>query len=689
MSSTALISFLVRCCAVVLLAILWLCPATNEAQEKARAVPQQAPKRAAKKAIAKAEIVDQDIAQDEKTAEEAEVADDGVFDALKVKGPLDKAAEPMAKLLQLKWKGKSLTFDLPNSYQEANESINEIRQASNGGSSGHGSDNFWMQSFYGQTISGVMQKGQQNFGRPNEKLQPNQFQVWIVEVTDRNREVQVSGDDMNDFNIVIRGGIDPYIFHMRHTKDGKVSVHEISGTEAFSASSESFEDFCQENSDYVKSRLVPILKKHGVKAPVTRYNPVAKDQVLLAIARIDTEREAAFKEKFAKLDSKEFEEREAASKTLEAEFDEWKEFIRRAMSDEDYTFETRARLTKLVKEKSTPEDNELLALVASAKLKDDAAYLVWLLDQTEKPEQIADIFAQLAKVTGQKIGDDVAGWKTWLAAQKAENPVQKTPSAFVNLTEETGLLQSMAVPISNLIKLKLEDGRLALDRKYWADQFNGKTIQELTDEARAEIEKRNLPPQWFGAQVSNLGPDVDYPHVLFQKIQYAVPPDTQPNYYGYNNIYAYRNSVLNKYFEQPHIKATLDLQPNFDPNARRAQVSNTPELFRLSISERRDASQTLEIYEGKDKSLRILVAGLRANSFVSLNQAADGKCTLHDVRGDQVESFSADNFQDLYSQHKEYFEAKAYPILACYGLQVSQELGGPLKIENKKPPEQK
>ena len=60
-------------------------------------------------------------------------------------------------------------------------------------------------------------------------------------------------------------------------------------------------------------------------------------------------------------------------------------------------------------------------MIVSLRLTEDARYLVSLL--TEVAEQDRPIVAAaLKRLTGQKVGLDVAAWKKWLSAQPRKSP---------------------------------------------------------------------------------------------------------------------------------------------------------------------------------------------------------------------------------------------------------------------------
>ena len=60
------------------------------------------------------------------------------------------------------------------------------------------------------------------------------------------------------------------------------------------------------------------------------------------------------------------------------------------------------------KEKSSEEDRQLIALVASGDLPNDAEYLVWLLSQGEADTNTSNVISQLHGQTGVATAGDAA-----------------------------------------------------------------------------------------------------------------------------------------------------------------------------------------------------------------------------------------------------------------------------------------
>ena len=407
-------------------------------------------------------------------------ADDKPFDPRQDSGILHEIAEPLAKILKFKRKSQKLSLDVPTSYSEANSAFSAIRSKGRGGGGGHGSGSFWTQYVSSQSFGGRIQRSEQNFGG-NQKPRPHSLAVEFLESTNNSGSIEVQAEDKEDFLIRINGGLNPYYLQVIQAKDD-FSVQEVSADYAFAARGDSFEDFCRQNPTYVQNRLLAILKHYGVSSPITRFNHVTRDHVLALLSPADEKVLTEFHETFKGLESTDYEERETATQRLQKEFDKWKDVLRYAAGSEKFSLEVRARLQKLIKEKSSEEDRQLIALVTASDLINDPEYLVWLLGQC-KPEDQKEkeyVAAQLKKITEQDFGTDESKWTSYLEEENREdgksNNGDSAQASTPKLIDVVGYLPQMAEPTSNLLLLQLAQDRLKLDRENWA-----KTIQRGVD----------------------------------------------------------------------------------------------------------------------------------------------------------------------------------------------------------------
>ena len=605
--------------------------------------------------------------------------------AYKVGGTFELIHEPLKKVLKMKWERDSLKFDLPETYQDVNTALQEVRQSIRGGSGGSNSGEMWSQYLYGQRMSGNISRGMRIQGPRGMEQDPNAFEIYLLETTGAEHEVAIHGSKTDDFTISIGGGIKPLSLQVRQAENGVVSVHDIEGDHHFAGSAKSFQDFCRKYPLYVKDRLMPVLSGHGIAAPVTRYNPVARDQVLSTIRKMDADRVAAFRERFKDLDSKKFDEREAATKLLLSQFEEWKDVIRHAIANEEYSFETRVRLKRALDENSSEEDQQLVSMVVSEKLAENAEYLIWLLENEKEEANIQAIIGQLTKITKQEFGPDVAKWKQWIEASlPAVSDDYKVVSK--SMAEEIGYLQGMRKQISQIAAFRLEEDRLVINRDLWRDRFGGKTVKELVETTRKEIKERGLPANWFNSRASHVDDEADYAQVFFDEISQSVPSQLRQNYmYHGMNTFNYRNSSLGRHFEQRHMLGMLEFHQYPAPDAR-GVVNNSGkkkvEYVRLALREKEEGWQALDIYENRNQ-LRIILSSNRANAIIYFQQNEDLQVSLYDLRGGEVfKSIEAENARKMIDENQEYLQKELLPILENYGLQLSEELGGPFEFEN-------
>ena len=613
---------------------------------------------------------------------------DGEFDPLKTKGAIDDVSKDLAKILRLKRKGARLFFDLPTSYADADAAFREIRKKSFGGGGGHGSGDFWTQYFTGQNMGGRIQKSEQNFGR--NKPNPNAFVCEFIEITGRNRVMEIYGEKEDEFLIRICGGLDPYLLQIVQSKSGFV-VQEANGLQSFAGRGDSFESFCKDHPDFVQTQFLPMLKKYGIATPATRFNSVTRDHVLDLLKPVEEQRISDFKNAFANLESQKFSERETAAKELNGKYKDWQDVIRNAIANESFSVEVRAKLQAMVQANSSESDRELVSLVTSADLKNDKEYLVWLLSQSKDDNEKTRIASQLSKVTKQDFGSDLAKWTAWISKSDSTGSTLVKLSELKGLATVSGYIPQMAEATSNLLSLTFSGDRLLLDREFWKDQFGGESIMTLVNRVQDQMEKSNLPKRWLSTGGNSSLATTRHEHVLFEHIQTAIPPQTEPNYYSYGNLSSYRRSQINRAIEQPHLYLKLDLQAmkKVDRSGRSSVAKTKPEFFSYSARERKSGHISLSLTEGNDQSLNILIADKKSNSMLQLVQDPLGKVICTVMSDGRKQSVSAKNAKLLYENHAAFLKEFAFPVMIRFGIQTDESFGGPHKISNAAKPTKK
>ena len=601
------------------------------------------------------------------------------FDPLKPTGVLDEIQKPLSNILKIERKGELLSLEFPPSYSEANEDFQKIRSKMRGGGGGHGSGDYWTQYFSGYNAGGQMQKGtQRHFG--GGEGSPDQFEAEILESTGRAREMNLNAENKGEFVLRIDGGLDPYLLQVQQKKN-RFSVQEVNGIEAFAGKATSFEGFCRDYPDFVLSRMLPVLKKYGFSPPITRFNSVTRDYVVDSLAPLSQDRVDAFMNEYSDLESAEFEVREAATKRLSKDYTKWKDLIRVGVASDSFSLELRSRLQKIVGEQSGDSGKELISLATSADLKNDPEYLLWLAEQT-KDEQQKHVVAQLEKVTGKDFGSDLAAWKKLIGQKETKGDLKEENLAGNPLVEVKAYLPQMAVPTADLLRLRVDNNQLKLDRKYWSDYFKGEKIETIVKRVRAEMEKSNLPSRWLNPAGGYSLKNVFHEHVLFENIQSAIPAALSHNHYYYGNFSNYRRSQINRFVEQNHLLMKLDRQTVEKSDRGGTSKNSKPTTFRYHAKERRDTLMSLTVTEDEDVGFSITISGGKTDSLFQLHQQKNGKIFCALLNGGKSTIKSAETYSELYRLETEFVTQKINPIFARFGIQIPASIGGPLEIKN-------
>ena len=624
-----------------------------------------------------------------------EKADEKDKDKDKKKKELDKRSnfdlinEKLADVVKLDWKGQSLAIAVPESYQEANQLMNKIREVDkNSWVNGSNSGKYWVQNLQGQNFSAVVRRG--DYNSRNAKTTSKEVHVEYVETSGYGESLEMYGKDENEFSLRISGGLKDHYLQAKQTANGFTAQYS-KGKDNFAGHAANFEQFCKDHSEFLEGILLPSLRFHGVSVPVTRYHPFARKQVMASITPPDPERVKAFRELFGNLDSKKFKEREEATKLLNEKFKEWKDVLELAVQSQDFSFETRSRINDVISKNSKAENRDVINLVGASRLNEDTEYLVWMLsqvstDEKTKTQEILHITNQLQKLTNEKLGTNVAAWQSWLEKKSKSKKASESEPAMTSLATIKGLATAVSEPTSVLLNLQIDSkGKLQLNRESWKDYFGGKSISDLTKEVREEISKRNLPANWFTNRSGGGKKELEYPHVLFEKVQHTIPRNTRTVYYG-NNLYSYGNrSSLNRQYDQPHAIAKIQFHeiPRV-VDGRWTSPPNKVQYFHYELRERRAPGMKIEFMERKDSSLRLMIGGMEANQMLVISQDKEGEATVCLCEGGKKTSMTAKTFKDLFEQNKDLLKEKIFPILSNFGVQFDKAIGGPFEIATSK-----
>ena len=525
---------------------------------------------------------------------------------------------------------------------------------------------------------------------PRGVIDDDQFWVSVADETKSESNLKVSVKESGQVKIDYFANRGQYLFRFRQLENGDVYCQELGNKFAFAGAAKTFDEFCYRYPGYTRKRLQPIFKYLGMGTLATRYSAAVAKKVINDLQPVSDSRQDDFQKVISGLDAISFSEREAATKSLEKNYSDWKDLIQSAIADDKFSIEIRSRLKKIFENSVTEAEVGDLAIAQKGGLQDDAAYLIWILNSVDADELEASaevrslIVARVEQLTGQKHGDDLEKWNLWLGQQTGE--VAEAPEPTMSdkqILSIKGSLEKNATHIGKLIKLAVVDGKLKLDRKHWASPFAGKTIKELNADARKRIKELNLPESWFkeggGYSIETTG----FPQVLFEQMKTDNPEkESGPRYKGYGEK---TTSTFNRTLDGEKIDASLSVhktasegnnkrglfggkskppKPTFFELALKEKDGRSPRKFLFLESEAGDLLLSID-YPSKDVMIRIL-------QIDSPTPAENEGVIVFDIRGPVVKRYVASSFAEFQKNEKGYYESLISPLLKKLNIEIAE-----------------
>ena len=565
--------------------------------------------------------------------------------------------------------------------------LQTIQQAVGGYSSGSSSSgNSWSATAEGEDIAIKCGYGP----RHDEEMSGNQT-LWL-KVTDRggNSEshVKVSVKKSGTISIDYLANRGISFFRFRQLDSGKVYCQDLNDDYAFVGNANSFDEFCRTYPTYARKRVEPIFKYLGMGVIPTRYADTVAKKVINDMQPVSDTRRKEFRQAIDGLNAGSFSEREEASKSLKKNFEEWKDLIQAAISDEEFSVETRTRLKKIFKTSVSEEEVGDLEIAQKGGLQEDASYLIWLLESAKaKRLEISDdatkqIVSKIESLTGENHGNDLEKWQAWL--DKKANRTVEAPKPTITDAEilaVKGVLEDNSKHIGRLIKLNLEKGKLKLDKSHWASSFGGKSIKQLSEEARKKVSELKLPSSWLKEGGDYAVETTSFAQVLFEKMKIENPQQELHIYRSYQN-----GPVSSFNREMRGVKLTASLNTHkIQTNRRRGGfggLGGVPkqEFFELNIAEKTGKyKRVFQFLESKEGEVLLSIDFPSTDAMIRIIQTepadkeAKNGCVVFDIRGPVVKRFVSASFAEFQENEKEYFDKLIAPILKKLNIKIETE----------------
>lgn len=207
---------------------------------------------------------------------------------------------------------------------------------------------------------------------------------------------------------------DQLFVRLRQSNKGKTQLIWIDNDKANVYVGDSFSNFIESNRAIAEQLLFPLFDRLGVKMPIEKVDTRVVAAVIEKLKMQNGDDAEQLKKLIADLDSDSYETRAGASEKLAAGYDRWQLEIKKYSEDASMSTEAKVRLKEII---ADSRQSELDKLIADQNLLASPAYLISIVDIV-KPNEKQLLFDRLEKVTGQKHGDDLAAWKSWLKADQ-------------------------------------------------------------------------------------------------------------------------------------------------------------------------------------------------------------------------------------------------------------------------------
>ncbi len=195
---------------------------------------------------------------------------------------------------------------------------------------------------------------------------------------------------------------------LSQAKNGRFTAVAIVGGETFTGRGESFAAFFKEHRRGFDAHILPALDALGIKpVPSSSAPDVRKAVVALLSRKQETVDEG--KKLLGDLEEDAFAVRQKAAQQLSDRYVIYQDLIQEKLK-EKLTLEVKKRLEKIVAEHA--DAGRVTQALTALGLLQDPAYLISLLELVSA-EEVGTLTTQLEKVTGEKLGSDIATWKAW------------------------------------------------------------------------------------------------------------------------------------------------------------------------------------------------------------------------------------------------------------------------------------
>ncbi len=201
---------------------------------------------------------------------------------------------------------------------------------------------------------------------------------------------------------------------LTQSKKGKITG-VLTGEKTLTGSSSDFLQFGIEHRELEQS-LKQVFRHAGVNFPLTPQDQVVQQALMDLIRSKYNDHSTELKALIQELDSSDFAIREAATKKIEAGFEDFEALIAKFLEGESLAPKAEIRLDQITKKAQTEKkdiDQRVAQCIESNKLLESPEYLVGLLVGLGEQDRVI-VTKLLVELTKQDFGNDPVAWRNWI-----------------------------------------------------------------------------------------------------------------------------------------------------------------------------------------------------------------------------------------------------------------------------------
>lgn len=512
------------------------------------------------------------------------------------------------------------------------------------------------------------------------------YWLFVEDNDSKGAALKIQATEAGELILDYRANDGSSLFRFRQqSKNGLVFCQCYTKGNAVVTSGKSYDDFCLSNPELIRNQLTPLFQHIGLGSFPNRYADEVAESVLTTFQPIDPSNLEKFQLAIIGLDSRSFAKRESAMGLLEKNARDWRNIIQSSIHDDQYSTETRNRLKTTLDNSIKEQEAAVLEFATKEKLASDPSFLVWLLEESEKGRFQISIEAKdllvtkLEELTKENHGEDLKAWRSLISQTKPATATEPFPTMTdQQLLEFDGPLEKAGNHIGKLVRLKVKDGDLMIDKKHWKKPFGGMSIEEVSKKVQDQMRELNLPEAWFAAGGRYPISHSKHPQVLFEAMANDLPhPPVLPNNMPTPPKTFNRHFIgddLNAFLKMRTHKMTRVVLGNFGiPKAKK----ETRVEFNIRFSELKDDfSRIFSINETGDGAFTLLLEYPAQDTLIKIVQQKGfgsdkvDHLVVFDIRGPKMKIYKAKSFGEFKSKNAEYFDNLIAPVLGKLKIKI-------------------